>query len=289
MPEIQALIRLLDDDDKEVFAQVHERLKSYGPSIIPELEKAWAEESDILTHTRLEELIREILLDDLFKHWENWLTSDQPDLLTGAYLVARYHYPELQWDDITKKINKIKQSIWLELNYNQTPLEQIHIFNQIFYDYHNFRGIQVSADYQDYCINNVLELRKGNAIGLGVLYQVLANELNLPVYGVTLARHFILSFCKRNIFDFSPMRNTESEVMFYINPINRGSIFSRNEINDYLQKAGVEPRRAYFAPAGVKSIVAELLSNLMEMYEQQHRYDRMNDMHKLLVKLQQTA
>lgn len=281
-PEIHALIRLLDDDDKEVFAQVHSRLKSYGIEIIPDLEKAWADESNLLAHKRLEEIIHEIQFDDALTQWKNWLYLDSPDLLTGAFLIARYHYPEIQWEAIQKKIHKIKQSIWLELNYNQTPLEQIHIFNQVFYSYHNFKGIQSSADYQDFCINNILDAKKGTSIAIGVLYQVLAQELNLPVYGVNLTRHFVLAFCKKNIFDFYGEQNLEREVMFYINPVNRGSIFSRTEIKDYLTKLGLEPQTTYFTPADNKAIISEMLNNLIEIYEQQNRYERLNDLYKLL-------
>lgn len=281
-PEIHALIRLLDDDDKEVFAQVYSRLKSYGTEVIPELEKAWAEESNLLAHKRLEEIIHEIQFEDVLTQWKNWLYLDSPDLLTGAFLVARYHYPEIKWEDLQKKIHKIKQSIWLELNYNQTPLEQIQIFNQVFYSYHNFKGIQSSADYQDFCINNILDAKKGTSIAIGVLYQVLAQELNLPVYGVNLTRHFVLAFCKKNIFDFYGEQNLEREVMFYINPVNRGSVFSRTEIKDYLTKLGLEPHSTYFTPADNKAIISEMLNNLIELYEQQNRYERLNDLYKLL-------
>ncbi|MCW5907436.1 MAG: transglutaminase family protein [Chitinophagales bacterium] len=279
--EIHALIQLLDDEDNEVFKHVHDKLISLGSEIIPELEQAWVAELNPLAHERLETIIHKIQFDALEQEWEDWLFLEPPDLLTGAFLVAKYHYPDIRFEDIQKKLQKIKQSIWLELNYNQTPLEQIQIFNQVFYNYHNFKGSQTSSDYQDFCINNVLETKKGNSIIVGIIYQVLAQELNLPVYGVTLVRHYILAFCKKAVIDFYSEENLEREIMFYINPINRGSIFSRNEIKDYLDKMKVEQDAKNFIPATNNAIIKELITYLIEIYQSQNREDRVKELRRL--------
>lgn len=279
--EVHALIQLLDDEDNEVFKHVYNKLISLGSEIIPDLEQAWASELNPLAHERLEDIIHKIQFDALEAEWEEWLFLDQPDLLTGAFLIAKYHYPDIHLDDILKKLQKIKQSIWLELNYNQTPLEQIQIFNQVFYNYHNFKGSQTSEDYQDFCINNVLDTKKGNSIIVGIIYQVLAQELNLPVYGVNLVRHYILAFCKKNIIDFYSEQSLEREVMFYINPINRGSIFSRNEIKDYLEKMRVEQDAKNFMPANNNSIIKELITYLIDIYNHQNREDRVKELKRL--------
>jgi regulator of sirC expression with transglutaminase-like and TPR domain len=279
--EVHALIQLLDDEDNEVFKHVYNKLISLGSEIIPDLEQAWASELNPLAHERLEDIIHKIQFDALEAEWEEWLFLDQPDLLTGAFLIAKYHYPDIHLEDIQKKLQKIKQSIWLELNYNQTPLEQIQIFNQVFYNYHNFKGSQTSEDYQDFCINNVLDTKKGNSIIVGIIYQVLAQELNLPVYGVPLVRHYILAFCKKNIVDFFSEQSLEREVMFYINPINRGSIFSRNEIKDYLEKMRMEQDPRNFYPANNNTIIKELITYLIDIYRLQNREERVKELKRL--------
>ena len=114
---------------------------------------------------------------------------------------------------------------------------------------------------------------------------MLANELNLPVYGVTLTRHFILAFCKRTLLDFSEEENNEREIMFYVNPINKGSIFSRNEIKDYLEKMNVTPEPKYFLPADNLTIIREVLGYLIELYGQQNRENRVDELQMLLNRL----
>jgi len=281
--EIKALIQLLDDDDQEVYDHVHQKLLSIGASVIPTLEEAWGVDGNELLQGRLEDIIHSIQFDDVLRVAEKWMAQGQQDLLTGAYLVSKYYYPDLQLEEVQKSVFRIKQRIWLELNYNQTALEQIQIFNHMMYNVHRFNGTtQASTEYQDFCINHLLESKKGNAISLGILYQILANDLHLPVYGVPLVRHYILCFTKKTIHDFDAEARLEREVMFYINPLNRGSIFSRNEIKEYLEKLKAETDHKYYEPASPVVIIVELLSNLRDVHLHLKEHDRVEDIDKMI-------
>ena len=263
--EIQALVHLLDDNDREVLSHVYSRIKSFGPSIIPSLESAWASDLNALQHDRLEELIHDIQFQTVSDELTEWAANDEPELLKGYYIVSKYTAPESRYEDIQKKVQKIKQSIWLELNYNQTPLEQIQIFNQVFYGYHSFSGVQLSEKFEHYNLNNLLQTKYGASISLGLLYQVIARELNLPVYGVPLIKYYIVCFCKKTMTDFSNSEELEREIMFYINPVNRGSLFSRNEVKEYLEKMKVDIDHKFFTPANNKTLIAELLNYYIEL------------------------
>lgn len=281
--EIQALIQLLDDEDKEVFRHVHDKLLSLGEQIIPHLEEVWTGDLNPTTHERLEEIIHEIQFTTLTGEWEAWLQKENPDLLTGAFLVSKYYYPEIKYDVILRQMQKLRQSIWLELNYNQTPLEQVQVFNQVFYGYHEFKGLQNSENPKEFCLSNVIETKRGNAIAIGIIYQVIANDLNLPVYGVNLMRHYILAFCKKTILDFSAEMNNGKDVMFYVNPVNKGSIFSRNEIKDYLDKLHAEHEPKNFSPSGNVAIVKELLQYLIEISSREDQQQQLKDLNALFL------
>ncbi|MBK8658176.1 MAG: transglutaminase family protein [Bacteroidetes bacterium] len=284
--EINALIHLLDDNDLEVFRHVHDKIVSLGTPVIPVLEKAWNPDISPVINERIEEIIVEIQFQEIEKDWTEWVENGSPDLFTGFYLVSKYHYPVLLKEEVKTKLHRIKQTIWLELNYHQTPLEQIQIFNQLFYDYHHFKGEQASTDFVTFCFPSLLESKKGNAISLGILYQILASELNLPVYGVNLFRHYILSFCKHTVFDFTVSSDLEKEVMFYINPINKGIVFSRNEIKEYLKKSEIESSQSYFVPASAPAIIRELLSQLIEVHTAQGAEMKVKHLIQLQEKLQ---
>lgn len=279
--EIQALVRLLDDDDREVLNHVYTKIKSFGPEIIPSLENAWTAELNPLQHDRLEEIIHDIQFQIVSDELTEWVESEDTDLLRGFYIVTKYFFPELKFEEIQKQVFKIKQSIWLELNYNQTPLEQIQIFNQVFYGYHGFSGVQLSEKYEHYCINNLLSTKHGSSISLGLLYQIVARELNLPVYGVPLIKYYVVCFCKRTITDFSDSEDLEREIMFYINPVNRGSLFSRNEVKEYLEKMKVDIETKFFVPANNKTLIAELLTYFIELSSLKAIPEKEADFHKL--------
>ena len=263
--EIHALVQLLDDSDKEVQKHVYSRIKSLGAEVIPTLEGVWTVELNALQHDQLAALIHDIQFETVCDELGSWAASADHDLLLGFYIVSKYLNPDLHYDVVQKQVYKIRQSIWLELNYNQTPLEQVQIFNQVFYGYHGFSGIQISERFDHYTLHNLLDTKYGASITLGILYQIIANDLNLPVYGVPLIKFYVACFCKRSISDFSDPEKLEQDIMFYINPVNRGSLFSRNEVKEYLDKMKVDIDPKFFSPANNKTIVTELISYFIEL------------------------
>ena len=265
--EILALIKLLDDDDPVVFEHVSNKLISYGPDIIPRLEHAWEDTFNPHIHERIEELIHYINFETLLGQFKAWGKTRAPDLYDGAILVAKYHFPDLNEDEVRANLDQIKQKIWLELHNNLTPLEQVNVFNHIFYGIVGFNGSYSNKpETKDYCINQVLESKNGNTISLGIIYLILAQELDLSIYGVRLHRHFILSFQKKFIQDFTGDHIPDS--IFYINAMNKGMIFPRNEIKDYLKNLGEEESTTYFKPASEKEVVDELLKYLQYHFQE---------------------
>src|SRR3974390_2738162 len=132
--EIDALIRLLDDTDEEVYSHISERLITFGPSVIPILESVWSSSLDALMQSRIEQIIHRIQLEALQKELKEWTKSETKDLLTGAIIVARFQYPDLNEVKIREQVEKIKRDAWLELNDDLTALEQVKVLNRIFFD-----------------------------------------------------------------------------------------------------------------------------------------------------------
>lgn len=256
--EINALIRLLDDEDPEVFENVTNRILSYGSEVIPELENAWSDSANIDLHGRIEELIHILQFKKLKEELNLWINDDLETLLDGALLVAMFQFPDLDKELAYQYVDKARQKIWLELSQGYTPLENINIFNQVFYSIIGYSGVKdENIESHDFCLNHVLESKKGNAISLGILYIVLAQQLELPIYGVNLYRHFILAYQKNYVFDYD-LDNTR-DTIFFINPINKGVPFQRREIKEYIASMKIEEKESFFNPAANKAIIRELL------------------------------
>lgn len=270
--ELKALVRLLDDTDIEVLDHVTQKIRSLGTHSIPVLEHAWESASNSLIQERLESIIQQIHFDNTKDRFKYWLQSEERGLLEAAILIARIHYPELDEHQIFQKIDKIKQAIWLELHSGLTTLEEVNVVNQVFYVLHGFIGEQNPKPDPDLgFINKVLDTHKGNSISLGIIYLILAQKMDILVYGVNLPYHFILCATNRILTD-KDLNNyrQEQSVLFYINPLNKGLVFSRSEITHYLEQSKINPSEKYYAPCSNTDIVKTLIFNQIFCFKKQN-------------------
>jgi regulator of sirC expression with transglutaminase-like and TPR domain len=267
--EFKALISLLDDPDEEVIMHVSSKLMELGIKGVEQLEKAWETSSDELQQTRIENLIQDIQFQRLKAELKQWKNQDSNDLLLGAILVAKFRYPELDQSIIYTTIDKLVQAIWLELHNDLTPLEEIHVINNVLFKLSGFIGEQEAFKEPNLgYINRLLELKKGNSNSLGILYLILCKELNIPVYGIDLPYYFILAYVNGHYSDADAASKTKSDIKFYINPVNEGIVFQHKQIDDYLNQMNVTPQNQHYLPCNNVAIITALLRNLALCYEQ---------------------
>lgn len=282
--EIKALISLLDDEDEEIIENVTNKLVSLGKPILTTLEEAWGSQDYTALHfEKIEKIIAKIHFNDIYQQLNNWLNDDFSTLIDGALIIAQLFYHDLDKGKFNVEFNKQKQKIWLELNNNYTALENINIFNQVFYNVLGYKGVKTKEfQYNNFCVNTVLDSRQGSPIALGILYISLAHQLDLPVYGVNLYKHFILAYQKNFIFDFTIDNSTDT--IFYMNPSNKGVSFFKKEILSYLTSSKVEPKEEFFEPASYPAVIKELLRYLYYNYVAQNDEIKVHQI-KLLVEL----
>jgi len=104
--KIKALIQLLDDPDITVFEEVSKYLIDIGEEVIPHLEKEWEISFNDMVQERLENIIQKIQLNTLQEELYDWMHSEDPDLVRGAYLIARIQYPNLAFEPLEEKLEK---------------------------------------------------------------------------------------------------------------------------------------------------------------------------------------
>jgi regulator of sirC expression with transglutaminase-like and TPR domain len=283
--EIKALINLLDDPNQDVFQVVTENLIRKGKDIIPELEKAWESAADQVHQERLEEIIQKIQFNHNCGALHSWKNAGSSDLLEGTFLIARFQYPDLQFSQVNEHIEKIKRDVWIELNNNLTALEKIRILNHILFDIHTFS--KSTGDFynpHNSFINKVLETKQGNPISLAIIYAVIAQRLGLPVFGVNLPKNFILAY--RDESGLSQLyRELQDDILFYINPYNKGSVHSRREIEHFLKQQGIAIKDTYFQTCGNMEIVERIINNLIKSYERQNNPEKSAMFKEVLEKL----
>lgn len=280
--ELNALIHLLDDPDEEIFHHVHDKLMTLGMEVIPSLENFWENSFDPIIHERIEDIIHDIQFDTVQKELKIWRDTNPENLLLGTLIICKFQYPDLNVLHVIESIEKIKKEIWVEMNYDLTPLEQVNIFNHVLYTLNNFgANTQNIQDPQNCYLNKLLETKKGNPISLGILYLVLASQIQMPVYGVNLPQHFILSYHKNYLDNFTTETDIRNSILFYINPFNRGIIFSREDINMFLKKLALEPKAEHYIPCNNIKIVSVLIQSLISTYELSGSIEKVNELVEL--------
>ena len=277
--ELHALIYLLDDPDEEVFQHVTEKLISYGPSVIPSLENEWGKTFDPNLHFRLEELIHLIQFEKLLKDVAKWSKKKSPDLLEGALLLSRYQYPDQDTNHIKDSIERMADQISMEMSYHLPPLEQVNIFNHVLYTLQGFSGnTQNIHDPQNHFLKYVMESKKGNPVSLAIFYLILAEKIKMPVYGIVLPQHFVVSFHKDFLTASDSQAWIKNSILFYINPFNKGIIFNRDDITLFLKKLNVSPKPSHYLPGSNKEIIMALVNSLMISYELAGVQDKVNEL-----------
>ncbi|MBK5285920.1 MAG: transglutaminase family protein [Bacteroidia bacterium] len=281
--EIDALIRLLDDTDKEVFVHIEKRLIEIGQEAIPVLENAWGHSLDLILQQRIENIIHKIQLEQLTQDLKIWYEKDNDNLLNGALIIARYQYPDLNESKVHKKIEKIRRDVWIELNDNLTALEQVKVINHVFFTMHGFSGnTQNYHAPQNSFINNVLETKKGNPLSLAILYSEIARSVGVPVYGVNLPEHFILVYKDKG--SILPVNADEKNprLLFYVNPFSKGSVFGPKEIDNFLKQLKLKPEKLFYEPCSNADILQRMIRNLIFSYTKLGHDDKVEELENLL-------
>lgn len=264
--ELRALISMLDEPDNKAFGFISDQIFAYGPDAIPTLEEVWENTFDNLLQGRIEEMIHHIQQETLFHELNNWANFEDADLAKGCYLISRFHYPNLKQDIITTSIARLRIDTWLELNDELTALEKVKVLNHILFSIRKFKGIiNEEGNPRLTLLNMLLENHKGDAISLGALYIILAQSLDLPVYGVDIPQHFILAYMRRPVDEKKPFRDA-SEVLFYINPFRQGAVFTIRQIEHYLKQINVDMQPSHYLPCNNQIIVRRMIAEMLQSY-----------------------
>ena len=276
--EVNSLIRLLDDPDQEIYNHVHEKLLSYGSEVINYLENAFGEAFDPIQQERIANLVHEIQFDILKNDLRLWQHSGAFDLLQGILVINRYQYPDLDEQKVINQIEAIKRDIWIQMMNESSPPEQIKLINHVFYSIYGFSGNTTNhLDPQNSYLSQVLETKKGNQISLAIIYSIIAQKLDIPVYGVNLPKYFILAY-----MDESQQSEFDGGVLFYINAFNKGFIFGRRDVDMFLKQLDLKSDKQFYEPCSNTEIIKRVLRNLIGSYEHLSAVDKVAELNELL-------
>ena len=260
--ELKALVQLLDDPDITVFTQIEERILNFGEAAISVLEENNNYGLDKEVSNRIDNLIRKIQFGSIYAKLVDWKHDDQANLFEAVLSISEMQYPKMDVHILRKMMDRITRDVWLEMNEDLTPLEKVQIFNHIFFETYEFYGNKGNlTSPQNSLIKDVLESKKGNSVSISILYLEVARRLNMPIYGIDLPQNFVLAY----VNDDSVL-TANHRVLFYINPFNKGIIFTKKDIDAFLKQIGEAPQKTHYQVCDNVSVVKRLLSELVESF-----------------------
>ena len=271
--EIKALVVLLDDEDQEVVSHVEEKIMSVGTSVIPLLEQEWESTFNPIIQGKIEDLVHELQFELLKERFLEWKDTGAEDLLEGLWIVATYLYPDIEQEDLGAELDQLYHELWRHMEDEMTPYDRIKVFNEVFFNKFKFRANTKNFHSPaNSMINAVLETKKGNPISLCSIYLLLAQKMDLPIFGVNLPNLFILTY-------------QVGEESFYINVFNRGLIFTRDDIDNYLESLQLDKKEIFYEPCSHLDIVLRALRNLIVSFEKLGDYHKADEIKLILQKM----
>lgn len=269
--DLKAMISLLDDTDVEVVNIVENNIKNLGHEVIPILEKEWEKNGlNPVLQKKIEDLVHDLHLSNLSTDLESWKNNNHADLMTGLWLIAKYQYPDLKVETLNQEIKNIQMKVWINMHEKMHPNDMVKILNDVIFEQLKFEpNIKNFHSPSNSMFNLVLSQKKGNPVALSCLFILLAQRLDLPIYGVNLPNLFVL------IFDYPGYR-------FYLNPFNRGQVFLEKDIDDYLKQMNIEPNEKYYKSCSNIEIIKRILTNLSFAYQKMGEEDKQNEVNQFL-------
>ena len=252
--QIRALIRLLSDEDRRVAQTIAGKLVEIGDRAIPMLREAEIEQPEMAERFRqvLEDIHGQQLEEEC--HALSACEDDNLDLEAGAFLIARFAYPELNSFRYSGILDAMAGELQARLGRKVSAEETVKTINRYLFVEQGFSGNTTQYyDVNNSYINKVLERRTGIPISLSTVYLLIAKRLNLPVFGVGMPGHFLVKY-------------DTGRYRIFVDSFNGGALLTLKDCARFLEQAGYGFDERYLQKTCARTILIRMVKNLVAIY-----------------------
>jgi len=179
------------------------------------------------------------------------------DLGRASLLIAGEEYPGLDILRYVAKLEAMAAAVRPGVLTTDDPIAKIEHLNRYLFEERGFRGnTQEYYDPRNSFLNEVLDRRLGIPITLSVVYMEVGRRVGMPLQGVGMPGHFIMTYA-------------DAEEELYIDPFNAGRILSRAACEALLEDVYAEAvpfQETFLTPVSKKQILSRMLMNLKAIY-----------------------
>jgi regulator of sirC expression with transglutaminase-like and TPR domain len=268
--EIKSLVKLLDDDDEQIYHAARDRLLTHQDMALPFLQEPIDASAIALQRiTLIRETIIRAVYKDQFRNLKK-IPSGDFDLEEGVFLIAKQRFPDLDINHYTSVLNDYALELKEKLSSVGDHTEIMRRTVSFFTDEKGFTGNK--NDYyneQNHYINKVLETKTGIPISLSMVYLLVGKRIDLPIRGIGLPGHFTLrfSFGSTNV---------------YFDPFNAGKVLSIDDCKEMVKNLGFIFTDEYLQPVSNKQILERILRNIILSLEKKEETERIETIRQFI-------
>jgi regulator of sirC expression with transglutaminase-like and TPR domain len=258
--KIQALLRLLSDPDEQVANMIQQEFVRIGPSALPYLEKARAE--DIALEPRVAFVKDEIRFEQLKEEFSTFVVrcSRRIDWEQGAFLIARVAYPDVDVPHYEACLDRLAQEFRTKWHSDDSPPgKAARLLSTFLFKDKGFSGNRIHYhDPDNSYLHRVIESRQGIPISLSALYVFVGNRLGLSLAGVGMPGHFLVKI--------------EEEIPpQFVDCFNGGALLREQDCEQFITASGLDYHPQFLEKSPTGLILARMLRNLLSIYEREQQ------------------
>jgi formylglycine-generating enzyme required for sulfatase activity/regulator of sirC expression with transglutaminase-like and TPR domain len=126
--------------------------------------------------------------------------SEQIDLAETVLQISRHWQPSLDLNRLRGKLDALTEKVKQTLGDNPTPQQTVETLRTVIHDVEGYQftssvdGAGMPTVPSELFMHGLLEHKRGYCMNLSLLYLIIGNRLNLPLYGVPLPNHFFVRY-----------------------------------------------------------------------------------------------
>ena len=248
---LEAIVRLLGDDDQETVQLTMRQLASQGTSAVATLQPLLNSDNKIVSQ-RVQEIISNIEYQEASNAFYDICVknSDFFDLEEALFFISIILDPKFPNDASREKLERWGKELQEALKEKVSDIEKIETMAAFISQDLKFRA-NTNHYYHPHnsFLPRVIENRMGIPLTLTLIYMLLGKRAGVEIGGVNLPGHFIGRL--GNVF---------------FDPFHGGRIIDVSDCEAILARQGIVFDPAHLAPANPRMIVLRTLTNLRNIF-----------------------
>lgn len=178
----------------------------------------------------------------------------------AALELATIQFPDLDFEPVLNRLNELASQLGDRLRNFNDGRDFVETAQRFLFQELGFHGNEENYfDPLNSCLNQVLERRTGIPVTLSLMYMEIARRLQMPVFGISLPRHFVIEF-------------NDGNYSAYVDPFHGGRTITAREC--FMLAGSRVPDLTLLRRASPKQIVVRMVQNLQRVYLERNDWPR---------------